>query len=88
MGPWGISFAGNLTPDASGIGSWSLEQFSKVLKEGKFKGLENGRPILPPMPWQTYANLTDSDLEAIFNYLKSIPAVENIVPSHIPPITK
>ena len=28
-GPWGISFAGNLTPDETGIGNWSEEQFIK-----------------------------------------------------------
>ena len=85
MGPWGISFAGNLTPHETGIGSWSLQQFSKAIREGKFKGLENSRPLLPPMPWQSYANLTDTDLEAIFNYLKSIPPVDNVAPAYITP---
>ena len=88
MGPWGISFAGNITPDATGIGSWSLQQFEKAMQKGKFKGLDNGRPMLPPMPWMSYASLTDSDLEAIFNYLKSIPAIDNVVPNHMPRVTK
>ena len=85
MGPWGVSFAGNLTPDATGIGNWSFAQFSKAMKEGKFKGLAGSRPMLPPMPWRSYASLTDNDLEAIYNYLKSIPAIENLVPTAIPP---
>ena len=88
MGPWGISFAGNLTPDVTGIGGWSLEQFSRAMREGKFKGLEGSRPMLPPMPWMSYTSLTDSDLEAIYNYLKSIPAIDNVVPAHIPPVVK
>ncbi len=31
------------------------------------------RPILPPMPWQIYRNLTDEDLKAVYAYLRSIP---------------
>jgi mono/diheme cytochrome c family protein len=83
MGPWGISFASNLTPDStSGIGSWDEEMFFKTLREGKYNG--NGRDLLPPMPWQSFRNLSDQDLRAIFTYLKSIKPVNNYVP---PPVT-
>ncbi|MDO1500484.1 diheme cytochrome c-553 [Winogradskyella maritima] len=85
MGPWGISFTGNLTPDDTGMGTWSLEQFKIAMTQGKFKGLEGSRMLLPPMPWESYASLTDADLEAIFNYLKSIPAIENAVPGPLAP---
>lgn len=88
MGPWGISFAGNLTPDPSGIGSWSLEQFSKAIREGKFKGLDGSRSLMPPMPWISYKSLSDADVEAIFNYLKTIPAIDNVVPAHVAPAAK
>ena len=84
-GPWGVSFAGNLTPHETGIGNWTLEQFSRAMREGKYKGLENSRPIMPPMPVQGYAQLTDEDLEAIFRYLKSIEPIENVVPAYRPP---
>lgn len=84
-GPWGTSFAANLTPDASGIGNWTEDQFRKALKEGKFKGMENARTLLPPMPWQNFKDLKDEDLSAIFAYLKSIPPVQNVVPAPIPP---
>ncbi|WMI69049.1 diheme cytochrome c-553 [Mangrovimonas sp. YM274] len=84
-GPWGISFAANLTPDDTGIGSWSETQFKKALKEGKFKGMDNGRMLLPPMPWTNYADLKDEDLHAMFMYLKSIQPVENVVPAPIAP---
>ena len=86
MGPWGVSFAGNLTPHDTGIGSWSLEQFSNAIRNGKFKGMEQSRPLLPPMP--RYDKLTDNDLKAIYDYLMSIPAIDNIVPSHVPPNMK
>lgn len=84
-GPWGISFASNLTSDDTGIGSWNLEQFKIALKKGKSKGLETGRDLLPPMPWQNFANLTDEDLKAVFYYLKSTKPVNNVVPAPISP---
>ncbi len=85
VGPWGVSFAANLTSDQTGIGNWSLEQFKVAMREGKFKGLKNGRDLLPPMPWPNFAHLTDEDLEAMFVYLKSTKPVENVVPAPIPP---
>lgn len=84
-GPWGVSFAANLTPDETGIGNWTLDQFKKALKEGKSKGIDGNRMLLPPMPWQNFAKLSDDDIEAIFLYLKSIKPVKNIVPAPVPP---
>lgn len=85
VGPWGVSFAGNITPDQTGIGTWSLEQFKIAITKGKFKGMENGRSLLPPMPYQNYAHMTDEDVTAIYTYLKSVPPVKNVVPTNIPP---
>lgn len=85
IGPWGTSFAANLTPDQTGIGSWTEEQFIRAMKEGKWKGLENSRSLLPPMPWQSYSHMPEEDLKAIFAYLKSIKPVKNPVPMAIPP---
>jgi hypothetical protein len=84
-GPWGVSFAANLTSDPTGIGSWTEENFKRALKEGKFKGMPGGRTLLPPMPWQNYANISDEDVSAIFAYLKSTKPVKNVVPAPIPP---
>jgi mono/diheme cytochrome c family protein len=80
-GPWGLSFAANLTPDETGLGGWTLDNFKKALKEGKYKGIDASRPLLPPMPWQNFAHITDEDIEAIFNYLQSIKPVSNRVPA-------
>jgi ABC-type Fe3+-hydroxamate transport system substrate-binding protein len=85
IGPWGTSFAANLTPDESGTGNWTLEQFGRALRQGKSKGMENGRMLLPPMPWQNAIHLTDADLKALWAYLRSIPPVRNVVPAPIPP---
>jgi hypothetical protein len=83
-GPWGVSFSANLTPDQNtGIGVWTEEMFIQTLREGKHMG--NGRPLLPPMPWQPYGQKTDDDLKAIFAYLKSLPPMANRVPDPVPP---
>ena len=83
-GPWGITYAPNLTPDtASGLGTWSEEMFVAAMREGKKGG--TGRSILPPMPWPAYSNLTDDDLEAMFAYLKTLEPISNHVPDWRPP---
>lgn len=77
-GPWGISYAANLTPDReTGLGLWNLETFIKTLRTGLIKGTE--RTLQPPMPWQGYAQMTENDLKSIFQYLQSIPAIVNEV---------
>lgn len=84
VGPWGMSFSANLTPDdQTGIGLWTEDIFIKALRTGKHMGA--GRPILPPMPWFNLVNAKDEDLQAIFAYLKSLPPVKNQVPAPIPP---
>lgn len=87
VGPWGISYAGNLTSDPTGIGNWTEEAFLRAIREGKFKGLEGGRTLLPPMPWQAYNHYTDDELKAIFAFLKTVPAVNNVVPPPVPPVS-
>lgn len=83
-GPWGITYTANLTPDTNtGLGIWTEDMFIKAMKTGKHMG--SGRDILPPMPWQSLAHLTDDDLKAVYQYLRTIPSVVNRVPSPIPP---
>jgi hypothetical protein len=84
-GPWGISFAANLTPDETGIGNWSEDQFKIALTKGKFKGMETGRTLLPPMPFFNYANMEGADIKAVFAYLKSVKPVKNLVPAPVTP---
>ena len=85
-GPWGVSFAANLTPDKdTGItsGVWTEALFVKALQSGKHMG--TARDILPPMPWNWYGQLSEDDLKAIYAYLLTIPPVKNHVPDPIPP---
>ena len=84
-GPWGISYAANLTSDQTGIGNWTEENFKRALKQGLYKGIEGSRTLLPPMPWLNFQNITDEDVNAIFAFLKSTPPVSNVVPFPIEP---
>src|SRR5581483_11559462 len=85
-GPWGVSFAANLTPDTNtGLrsGVWTEDLFIKAIRTGKHMG--TSRDILPPMPVQDFKNLTDDDLKAIWEYLGTMTPVSNHVPDPIPP---
>jgi hypothetical protein len=57
-------------------------------RAARTKHLGVGRPVLPPMPWFKYAKMTESDLKAMFEYLRSLPPISNSVPSPIPPPSK
>lgn len=83
-GPWGVSFAANLTPDKeTGLGEWTYEMFIATMKTGRHQG--KGRPVLPPMPTQIIAATTEQDSRAIFTYLQSLAPVRNRVPTPIDP---
>jgi hypothetical protein len=79
-GPWGISYAANISSDTTGIGMWTEQQFFTAIRKGLSKGLEGNRPLLPPMPWVAYKNFNDEDLKAIYAYFKSTKPVKNVVP--------
>jgi len=77
--PFGVVYAANLTPDdATGLGRWTEAEFVATMRTGHRKG--NGRILLPPMPWENLASMSDGDLRAIFRYLRSLPPVKNAVP--------
>jgi mono/diheme cytochrome c family protein len=81
-GPWGISYTANLTPDPeTGLGKWTLRTFTDAIRTGRHEG--RGRLILPPMPIPMYKHFSDADLEAMFAYLQSIPAIRNRVPAPV-----
>ncbi|MCJ8164170.1 diheme cytochrome c-553 [Pontibacter sp. E15-1] len=50
VGPWGVSYAANLTSDKTGIGNWQEKNFFTAIRQGKHKGIVDGRELLPPMP--------------------------------------
>ena len=85
-GPWGVSFASNLTPDvATGIGEWTEQTFIQTMRTGKHQGQPSGRDILPPMPWFNLKDMPEDDLKAMWAYLRSIPPIKNQVPFPVVP---
>jgi len=72
-GPWGAVRSSNLTPHATGLGARTREELI-----GQFRAVPKGGHNTP-MPWLTYAGMTDADLGAIYDYLRTVPAVDNRV---------
>ena len=84
-GPWGVSFAANLTPDQNtGLGIWTEDMFIRAIRTGKHMGVS--RRHSPPMPWPMYRNATDEDLKSIYAFLRSIRPIHNRVPTPLPPV--
>jgi mono/diheme cytochrome c family protein len=78
-GPWGVSYAANITPDQNtGLGIWTEDMFVRALRTGRHMG--TSREIMPPMPWPAFRNATDEDLKSIYAYLRTIKPVTNHVP--------
>jgi len=83
-GPWGVSFAANLSPDRmTGTGIWTFDIFKNTIRNGRHWGV--GRPLLPPMPWFNYREMTDEDLLAVFTYTRTLKPIRNEVPQPLPP---
>jgi cytochrome c553 len=83
-GPWGVSYPANLTPDQNtGLGIWTEKMFIDAMRTGRHMG--TSRPILPPMPWQSFGTMSDEDLKAIYAYLRTLPPIHNRVPDPLPP---
>ena len=79
-GPFGTSFASNLTPDKeTGLGEWTEKMFIDAMRTGHHQGDMNNRKIFPPMPTKHYAEMNDADLKAIWAYLRTIKPVKNEV---------
>lgn len=71
--PFGTFFAPNITPDATtGIGRWSADDFWRALHEGRG---DEGEPLYPVFPYTHYTRLSRADADAMFAYLRSVPAI-------------
>jgi mono/diheme cytochrome c family protein len=82
-GPWGVTYGRNLTPHRmTGIGTWSEKEIVAALRTGH---RPDGSILLPPMPWQSYAQMSDADAYAIAAYLKSLRPIDHKVPDRLPP---
>ncbi len=78
--PFGTFRTPNITPDVkTGIGSWTFENFKKALREGVSP---DGQLYYPTFPYRSYTRITDSDLRKMWDYLRSVPAIEKRNLSH------
>src|SRR5262245_18112472 len=74
----GIFYPPNLTSDVeTGLGSWSEQDIANALRTGV---RPDGRELAPAMPWRSYSQLTDQDVQAVAAYLKGLPPVSHAVP--------
>ncbi len=85
VGPWGISYSANLTPDETGTGNWKEEQFLYAIKNSINKGIAGSRPLMPPMSMMPVKHMTDDELKAIFAYLRTIKPIKNNSVQPTPP---
>ena len=76
-GPWGIVYAGNLTPHESGIGDWTDEEIKRAI----YSGIKRDGRRLVLMPWAAFSALTAEDADAIIYHLRNIPAVQSQAPA-------
>lgn len=81
--PFGVIYGTNITPDPStGIGLWSLEAFTRAMREGVSR---DGSHLFPAFPYWAYTKLSDEDVQALYAYLMTRPAVNATVPSNTIP---
>ena len=67
----------NITPDPeTGIGRWTDEEVIRAIREGRGR---EGKTLGPPMPFDMYRRLADSDVKAMVAYLRTVPPVRNVV---------
>jgi len=78
LGPAGVLFTRNLTPDQeTGLGAWTDEQVKLAVKTGVN---HDGKILFPVMPYHVYNGMADADMDAVVAYLRSVNAVSNKVP--------
>ncbi|HEY1077398.1 MAG TPA: cytochrome c [Fontimonas sp.] len=73
--PFGSVFSSNLTPDPeTGLGTWNADDFWRAMHYGKSR---DGRRLSPAFPYTNYTLVTRADADAIFAYLRTLPAVRS-----------
>jgi mono/diheme cytochrome c family protein len=73
----GEPFGPNLTPDGE-LARWSQTDFVAAIRTGATP--DNGRIDPEAMPWPSYGGLSDDELNAVWLYLSSLPAMETASP--------
>ncbi|RZL90224.1 MAG: c-type cytochrome [Variovorax sp.] len=76
--PFGTLYTTNLTPDAdTGLGRWSFSAFQRAMREGVSR---DGHHLYPAFPYTAFAKTSDDDLQALYAYFMSLPAVRAETP--------
>lgn len=76
--PFGTIYTSNITPDVqTGIGGWSYEAFERAMRHGVDR---EGQYLYPAFPYTAFSRVTDEDMQSLYAYLMSEPAVENQPP--------
>ena len=76
--PFGTITTTNLTPDAdTGLGRWSFSAFQRAMREGISR---DGHHLYPAFPYTAFAKTSDDDLQALYAYFMSLPAVHAPTP--------
>jgi mono/diheme cytochrome c family protein len=70
--PFGIVNSPNLTADATGLAAWSSDDFWRALHNGRSR---DGHLLYPAFPYPNYTRLARADADAMFAYLRSVPAI-------------
>jgi mono/diheme cytochrome c family protein len=79
----GIIYGTNITSDTkTGIGDWTKADFERAVRHGVRK---DGEYLYPAMPYVNYTKMTDSDLDALWAYIHSLPAVNHQIPKNTLP---
>lgn len=78
--PFGTMYGSNLTPDvATGIGSWSADDFWRAMHNGKSK---DGHFLYPAFPYPNYTKVTRADSDALFAHLRTVAPVRQVNRAH------
>lgn len=77
---FGTIYSTNITPDIeTGIGSWTEAQFRGAMREGI---RANGEHLYPVFPYTAFTKLSDSDVDALFAYLQTVPPARAHAPEN------
>jgi len=80
---FGTLYGSNITPDAeTGIGNWTQADFERALRQGIRK---DGAYLYPAMPYGNYTKMSAEDLDALWAYLRAVPAVHSTPPKNTLP---
>jgi mono/diheme cytochrome c family protein len=74
--PIGTIYSTNITPDKTGLGDYSFEDFDQAVRHGVAK---NGSTLYPAMPYPSYARVSESDMQALYAYfMKGVEPVAQV----------